>query len=94
MNKFIIIATTLFVGLMFTECEDSDLKTVSNYVGSVIIDKRIDFSGNYEHHQERNDTTYYLTIKYKTTKIGRWIIDEIRVKKFEFNCVKEGDTIK
>ena len=94
-NKFISTTTVVF-GLIFTGCEDPRLRfeTVSNYVGGVVIDKKIDFSGNYIHHQERNDTAYYLTIKYRPVKIGRWCVKKIRVKKFEFNYVKEGDTIK
>lgn len=92
-NKFIIVTTVVF-GLIFTGCENPRFETVSNYVGGVVIDKKIDFSGNYEHHQERNDTVYYLTIKYRPIKIRRWCVKEIRVKKFEFNYVKEGDTIK
>lgn len=76
-------------------CDSSSLDTISNFKNGVVIEKRIEpfVLGAYEHHR-RPDTTYYLTIKHRLTNQEDWYIKEIKVKKFEFNSVKEGDVIR
>lgn len=71
------------------------LNTISNFKNGVVIEKRIEpfVIGAYEHHR-RPDTTYHLTIKHRLTNQEDWYIKEIKVKKFEFNSVKEGDVIR
>ena len=71
------------------------LNTISNFKNGVVIEKRIEpfVIGAYEHHR-KPDTSYYLTIKHRLTNKEDWYIKEIKVKKFEFNNVKEGDVIR
>ena len=76
--KHIIIL--LFSLLVFTSCEP-EVTSLLNYPSAVVVDKRTGWTG------------FYVGIRYKDST-NTYIVECIRVPRYEYNRYSEGDSIK